>query len=339
MLWAIAGIQSERLGARVWGFLLLLYSVGLKEVGPPLLSALGMAWALGAGPEQTRAFTRRVGIVFIPLGIVLLYVDLALIPPLFGMATHNHRNEYQQFGPSLVDVVLSPILQPKLFVSHLVSESRLKFLFWTLAPLGFLPLLNPRALVLALPGYLLLFLSTAEYRITPIFHYAIIPAVGLFFALPGALVKAAQKGGLHLLVVWVLFWSLGANGRSDWFRVREMDRSKHAVWLSDHLIPSIDPNVDLSAPSALVPHLFARQWVATFPRVTDAANQPLPCVLIDDGVKNLDLAPGQLQAVESQLQSSGYERVLSCGSFRAYEKKRGQEGRGCFSSAANPCDE
>ena len=52
---------------------------------------------------------------------------------------------YQRFGGGVLDVLLAPFTQPALFFSQLINQERLHFLFWTLAPLGFLPLFAWRA--------------------------------------------------------------------------------------------------------------------------------------------------------------------------------------------------
>jgi uncharacterized membrane protein len=109
-----------------------------------------------------------------------------------------------------VDLLLAPFTQPGYFFSQLVNAARLNFLFWTLAPLAFLPLANWRAALAALPAYLMLFLSEGDQRVRIVFHYGIEPASALFWALPFGLAACAQRFGWRRTGLWMLRSALTA---------------------------------------------------------------------------------------------------------------------------------
>ena len=57
---------------------------------------------------------------------------------------YAYMSVYQRFGGGIGDLLLAPFTQPGYFVSQLIDRERLIFLFWTLAPVGFLPLFHWR---------------------------------------------------------------------------------------------------------------------------------------------------------------------------------------------------
>lgn len=329
-LWGIVGVQSRSWRARVLGILALVYALGLKEAVPPIMVAAGVSWILGAGPDETRSFTRKFGIAAAVAGGAAFFFDVYMLPKLYGV-THYHLNEYADFGSGFSDIILSPILKPGVFLSHIFGGPRPHYLFWTLGPLGFLPLVNPVTFLAALPGYLILFLSVYDFRIALGFHYAIIPAAGLFWSMPVALLCAEKWMGSRWLAIWLVFFALLLNGRSDLFRVRDMKASPHAHWLRTEMVPALSPDASVVAPEMLLPQLATRQYVYPLP----VGSRDVDCVLEDSTIGNLYAPPKDWENDRAILHSVRYRSVFSCGSFEAFE--RAGANHGCFTSLPH-CD-
>jgi hypothetical protein len=170
-------------------------------------------------------------------------------------------------------------------------------------------------------------LNGAEYRITPIFHYAVIPAIGLFLSLPSALKNLERYGKIW---IWVLFWTLAANGRSDLFRLRQGPPSEHVKWLQTQLVSSLSDEVSISAPDALVPHLANRRWVHWFPNYRLPSGEFFQCVLVDTSVHNIDFDAREIPRMKAQLLKEGYRKVLECHEFEAYELNSSLGSSQCF---------
>ena len=137
-LWAFVGFASDKRWARALGALALVAALGAKESAGVVLFGIGLAYALACGAQSARA--RWLGVAFAAVGAALFFFDVKLVPRLLG-AEYHYTSLYQRFGGDIEDVLVAPIVQPGYFFSQLVSPERLNFLFWTLAPLGFLPLL------------------------------------------------------------------------------------------------------------------------------------------------------------------------------------------------------
>jgi uncharacterized membrane protein len=315
----ILGMQGSSARSRILGGVAFVLALGAKESAPPILTGIGIAWLLGASPQSARAFTRRVAPVLIVAGILVFYIDLRVVPQLFEKE-YAYQDAYKHFGISPGDIFLSPIAKPELFWSQILGAARLKFLFWTLAPLAFLPLFNGRVFLVSIPAYLMLFLSQGDLRVGLHFHYGIEPSVGLFWALPGALLALEKKRVGRWLMVWVAFWVLAASGRSEMYRIRNHLGTSHSRWLAREVIPRVDPAVSLAASDSLVPHLATRPWIRNLSNIRAQDGKIVACILVDTGVDNGPLSPDELSGLEGFLRGLGYRQRWACRSVRVFER-------------------
>ena len=159
---AIAGLQSVSGARRALGGLALLCALAAKESAGPVAAGIGLAWSLGAGPERSRRFTRPLGGMVAAAGVSLFIVDLKLVAARYAAGHYAYGGLYEQYGASPSEWLLAPFRKPGLLVSQLFDRDRRNFLFWTLAPLGFVPLAGWPAWLAALPGYLMLFSQRRE---------------------------------------------------------------------------------------------------------------------------------------------------------------------------------
>lgn len=317
---AIAGLQSRRF--RWAGAFALVLALGGKESAGPVACGIGLSWALGAGPEETRAFTRRLGLGLIALGAAVFYFDVRVVPKLLGRQ-YAYQGLYSRYGEGLSDLLLSPVLKPGVFWPKVLGAKPRSFLFWMLAPLGFLPLLSWRAFIAAIPGFLMLFLSEEERRITIGFHYGIEPGVGLFWALPVALAIAGSRIGAGAfraisLPWWALFWALGAFGRSDLYKIRIFEPAAHARWVRDEALPCIAPELALSATDSLTPQLSARHWAHPLPSLEMPGGARVSCVIDDPAIRDWLMNGEQRAALLASLPALGYRREYECGTFSVW---------------------
>lgn len=321
---AIAGLQSSRTGARVGGALALAGALACKESAGPVAVGVGLAWILGAGPPDNQRFTRRVGWVTVLLGLAVFVFDLKVVPRLLG-SSYAYAGQYSQYGSGWSEILTFPFREPALLVRQLLGPARLKYLFWTLAPLAFLPLLHPRALVAALPGYAMLFLTQGDHRVSISWHYVIEAAVGLFWAAAGALRADCRRGSWGRLLSsarlgwFVLFWALGTHGRSDLFTIRYHERGPHARWLGSEFLPAVDPEVTLAVTETLVPHLSLRHWVHHLPHIGLPGRANVDCLIEDLGLPDYMMAESmRVELHQVRIPAAGYREVYSCGTLRVW---------------------
>ena len=303
-LWAIVLLQSKIGKKQLWGGLLFLLALSTKESAGPVAVGIGLAWILGAAPKAAQPFTKKLGFVAIPLGLALFYFNTSVVPQFFDKS-YAYQNVYAHLGNSVWEIILSPFTRPLDFFSAIMNEARLKFFVASLLPLAFLPLINWRVFVAALPGYLMLFLSQGDHRISLGYHYCIEFAVALFWALPGAIVRFDQHFWFpwfrlerRLIVIWLIYrfsWLkkrllvlilsvcvLVSYGRGELYYIRFFQPTAHEKWLQQQFLPCIR-GTPITAPRQIVPHLATRPWVNSLPDLTlgkDTTNR-VNCVLLD----------------------------------------------------------
>jgi hypothetical protein len=311
-LWAFVGFASPSRWGRALGMLALAGALGTKESAPVVATGLGIAWAL-TGPR------RWPGIALAAAGVAVFLFDVKVVPRLLGVE-YPYMGLYQKFGGGLIDLVLAPILQPAFFFSELLNATRLNFLFWTLAPLGFLPLFSWRALPALAPPYLMLFLSEGDRRMRLVFHYGIEPASALFWALPFGLAVFARRFGASFAGLWLLIWVLAAHEPNEFARAAGFGRVPHAAWLAGEALPCIDRELPLVASDSLVPHLSTRHWVGYLDQMHHRpAHDPVRCVVTDLTVDNWPLGAYGVQEQLRALRREGYREAWSCHDFRVLE--------------------
>lgn len=320
-LGALAGLHSVSFRGRVLGALSLIVALMAKESAGPIAVGIGLAWLLGAAPQTAQAFTKKIAPWTIALGLAVFVFDLKIVPHLLG-GGYAYAGLYSQYGSSVSEILHSPFTRPELFFSQLFGPARLKFLFFTLAPLGFLPLLNWRVWPALLPGYLMLFLSAGDQRVSIIHHYVIEPGVGLFWALPGAIVMVVTRWTMiqnvigtlaRTLPIWVLFWSTAMAGRSEMTRIRRSFPDDYRRFLASEVLPCIAPGVPLMASDALVPHLATRPWIQGLDQKF-SQQPPIQCALYDSTLSNWPLSPTEARnRVPASLSPS-----WSCQSFTIF---------------------
>ncbi|MGA8006252.1 MAG: DUF2079 domain-containing protein [Burkholderiales bacterium] len=316
-LWTFAAFASRRSWTRVLGVVALICALGTKESAGVVAAGIGVAWTLA---EQGRPWrTRWLGIALAVVGTALFFYDVKVVPRLFG-GDYAYMGLYDRFGGGVVDVLLAPFTQPAYFFSQILDPARLNFLFWTLAPLGFLPLFNWRAALAALPPYLMLFLSEGDQRVKIIFHYGIEPGSALFWALPFGLAAFAGRFGWRRAGIWMLFWGVACLGPSELMRARSYSQSPHARWLVTQAIPCLNADAPTAASDVLVSHLATRAWIS-YPDVLrqQPSGEPVQCVVTDLDVHNWPLGVGGVRHVLAGLPAKGYRETWSCGGFSVYE--------------------
>ncbi|MGZ3705299.1 MAG: DUF2079 domain-containing protein [Bdellovibrionota bacterium] len=334
-LFAAYLLQERGLSRRIFGFLFLLLALAAKESAGPVACGIGLAWLLGAGPDYTRLFTRWLGAALLCLGAGVFYFDAHVVPSLFGIS-YAYNDLYSPLGTTPLAVALSPFTQPTLFLSRLVNPARIKYFFGTLLPLAGLPMLAPVASLAAVPGFLMLFLTNGDHRISLGYHYSIEPMVGLLFAVPVALASETAQRWKHVLLPVIVLAGLISYGRGEAFYWRIYVPTPHQIWLRDEILPLVPRDRSVSASYGFVPQLAVRRWVNQIPFFTDEASAPVECALIDREVNNTPLSLAGLYAARARLLELKYTEDFRCGTFSLYRRP---DGPACLSSPAPACPE
>jgi len=208
--------------------------------------------------------------------VLLLLVDVILVMPHFRGAAYPHlAARWPDLGRSLPEILLS-LAMPWKWLPAALTGPKLVYLLAMLAPLAFLPLLAPRALLAAVPGLAMNLLNTDPvlfgYR-TP-YQAFVLPF--LFLAAIDGVAVLRRRGlrperalGVALFVA-VLLTSRTVNDLmvTRW-RLGPDQRAAYA------LMARIPAGAPVSVNERLVPHLGTRPEVYVFPTFVERAEYAL----------------------------------------------------------------
>jgi len=288
----------------VWLFVFAVLSMACKEEIPLLIALFGL-WSI--------IFQQRLrsGLVLTLLAIAWAIVGLLVIPRIFSPTGHSLLTpRYTSLGNGPLEIARTILLHPIYILKQYVLEhNHFYYLRVLLSPAGYLPLLAPWVLVLALPTLAINLLSSYPNMYSGLYQYnaEIVPV--LVFATVEAIV----------LIIWVAQWCIArllkrseedlagsnppAGGRhvNYWmhstllavllgFVLVSVVRADHArspmpfaqgfhwpvytahAGLAQHFIDLIPPDASVSAQSGLVPHISHRSNIYLFPYADDRAD-------------------------------------------------------------------
>ncbi len=167
---------------------LLVLTLSAKEDYSIVLSLLGV-WIAGdawlrrvdsADSDAGRARRQGIwfgGLLFVLSAVYLVLATRVLIPWFRSGAEVHYAGYFQKFGKSLDEVVINMVTRPGLLFGELLSTSTLLYALAMLVPLGFLPLLSPSRLAVAVPLFGVLCLNELARSPQHHFHAPLVPFV------------------------------------------------------------------------------------------------------------------------------------------------------------------
>ena len=156
---SLQGINVRDFHAAALAIPLLLAAVYFAEAERPWLFAASVLLALATREDAAipviglglwLALSKRHwrwGAVLVAGAFALLAADTRWLMPYFRGAPYPHLGRYAQLGRSVPEIVATVLLHPFRALGGLVTGKRLLYLGALFAPLAFLPLLSPGALV------------------------------------------------------------------------------------------------------------------------------------------------------------------------------------------------
>jgi uncharacterized membrane protein len=202
------------------------------------------------------------------------------IPWFEGSGAYTYVNRYADLGDSPSEVVRTALTRPDLVLGLLLQPAKLEFTLSFFAPFAFLPLLAPELLVLALPtfGYLLLSSYPAQYSLGRQYGVVIIPLVAIAAAVAvarlerrlggrPAVVPAAALGVAAAAAVTYVHYGPGPGG--GWFDPERYQPNPRAGTAAS-LFARIPAEASVSAQENLAPHLSRRERLYLFPALHGA---------------------------------------------------------------------
>ena len=185
LLYAMLALDHKRYG---WFILACILAAMCKEDVPLTIAVLGLflIW---------KYKLPRLGITLTIGGLLWSFIGFSIISHFYPGAQHNNFwYRYQALGSSPSEAIMNLIIHPWLFFTTFVTLNRLYYLASLFRSTGFLSLLAPEWLLLALPGLAVNLLSTDSLSYSGVYHYnaSIIPFVML----------SAIHGTRRLISLW-----------------------------------------------------------------------------------------------------------------------------------------
>ena len=185
LLYAMLALDHKRYG---WFILACILAAMCKEDVPLTIAVLGLflIW---------KYKLPRLGITLTIGGLLWSFIGFSIISHFYPGAQHNNFwYRYQALGSSPGEAIVNLIIHPWLFFTTFVTLNRLYYLASLFRSTGFLSLLAPEWLLLALPGLAVNLLSTDSLNYSGVYHYnaGIIPFVML----------SAIHGTRRLISLW-----------------------------------------------------------------------------------------------------------------------------------------
>ena len=276
LLWAFEFAERRQ----YWGFWITLVLVLMcKENLALTVVPFGLYWA-------TRRPQRVTGLAAVAVGISWFALCFFVIQPWFNPGTgSNYVVRYSAYGDSWSEIALRLVTSPTILWRVLTDPTTRAYMVALWVPFGYLSLLAPGVLFIAVSEFGLNVLSSFPAQKTIAYQYsAIIVAVSALAMVRGVSRVAARLGrnapvrrravaaacGLALIGTAsyqadhygsIRFW--GSEYRES-YRVSEHDR------LGARFLTQVPPNVAVSAQSDLAPHISNRRTLYVFPTVNDA---------------------------------------------------------------------
>ena len=185
LLYAMLALDHKRYG---WFVLACILAAMCKEDIPLTIAVLGLflIW---------KYKLPRLGITLTIGGLLWAFIGFSIISHFYPGAQHNNFwYRYQALGSSPGEAIVNLIIHPWLFFTTFITLNRLYYLASLFRSTGFLSLLAPEWLLLALPGLAINLLSTDSLSYSGVYHYnaSIIPFVML----------SAIHGTRRLISLW-----------------------------------------------------------------------------------------------------------------------------------------
>jgi len=298
LLFTLYFLYMRRTG---WLFAFALLSMACKEEIPGIIALLGL-WSC--------VFQHRwkSGLALTSLACAWVVISLFMTHAFSPTGHSLLASRYAYLGSNPVQIARSVLLLPLALVKqHVLEPSHLFYLRTLFTPLGYLVLLAPWVLVLALPTLALNLFSTDVQMYSGLFQYNAELVPILIFALIEALVllqwlvqssavwivshtdggkggrllvatwqKPLKRAALLLLLVGYVFFNMV---RADAVHA-VMPFSQGFAWprpsahtlLAQSILRDLPPTASVSAQSALVPHISHRTHIYLFPYADSVAD-------------------------------------------------------------------
>jgi uncharacterized membrane protein len=217
---------------------------------------------------------RKVGIITSLGALLWLFIALKMILPYYGVGS-LHLGRFTHLGSGPIGIIKRSIFNQNNIISYVWTPEKREYIFHLLAPVGFLPLLNPLTLFIPVPQLTSNLLSSHSYQ-----HFirygnytaTIIPFI--FISTIYGSAKLMKNRRSKILIAALL---VSTSILSNYYFMNPSPFSKHSlkkyigynyherVSLTNEALSLIPSGASVSATPFFVPHLTHREKIYEFP--------------------------------------------------------------------------
>lgn len=268
----LAAIEGRWRAFALWLLLAISWKEDIALAGLMLgfvLAVRGTRTVTGVpGPPDTR----RMGVYAMVACTVWFLAATQLVIPAFSDGGNFTEGLFGDLGGSPTEIAETAVTDPGLVAEHLDNANAPRYVGDLTASFGFVPLLSPLALLIALPQTLINLLAIYDFFWTTRVHYAAMPLAAVAIAAVEGVARARRPGVRRFLVGCVAVGAFytavtwGISPASPLYRVGYWPLDEGP--LQDELEAAVavpEPDDAVSATYNLVPHLTHREQAYTFP--------------------------------------------------------------------------
>jgi uncharacterized membrane protein len=251
---------------RRWYWVMLVFAIIWKEDVALAIAAIGVVLLI-------QKKDRRLALYTIAFGVVWFAIATQVILPHFspsGQAFYS-QGFYGDLGGSFSSVAKTAIVHPSRIGHHLSQSHASGHARDMWSAVGFVNLLAPETLIIALPQFLANYLSVNSFTWDLHLHYVAIPLMATLLGLIIGLsrLRGSWRGfaaGIALVAALAtsITWSIAPYGKhyhgGIWPLVANASQND-----LDHAVSLIPKGASVSASYHMVPHLDERRLIFSFP--------------------------------------------------------------------------
>ncbi len=197
-----------------WSFLFLVLSLISKEQVGLTAAFFGIYALYSASKVKSKKnysdLAFPIAVIVVSIGWFLL--SLLFIIPYFRGGNHFALGYYGDFGDTPIKVIIGILAKPYSISKYIFRTGTLNYFIYLLGPLGFLSLLSPIKLLIALPELAINLLSNNSSLRSIVFHYTSVIQPFIFisgiYGAEKAVVLVRNNKLVRFLSIYILFFSL-----------------------------------------------------------------------------------------------------------------------------------
>lgn len=263
-LTALYFLEVQKFG---WGVLFLALSASVKE--DAILAVLFAGVYLffrKSGEAKWFNQNRKIGAIIAILAIIYFVLAVKIFMPALGGGVLRF-DRYINLGETPAAVLKNVAANPLILIKTAITPEKIRYLFWLLLPVAFLPLLSWRSLILLIPGLAENLLTNYQFQFSGLYHYDSILIPGLFLGtVYGMKFFLDRWPGKENWLKWVF---IGAIVIGFFFRSPlnptsfpvQFFQSRPEWQAYRNMVKLVPPGVSVAAQTNLVPHLANRERI------------------------------------------------------------------------------